>query len=261
GYTLRHMPEPEPAVSYFPAPDSTRLAYREVGEGRPLILLHGALGNGTQWLHHGHAEAFAARGHRVILPDFRGHGSSAKPQDAAFYPADVLADDTFALLKHLGLEDYDLGGYSLGARIVIRLLVRGAAPGRAVAGGQGMQQVLGFGGGVGRMLRRIVDATEPFEPGSPDERFAGWFRSGDQDPVALLHVLESLAPTPAEDLARVQVPTLVVMGTEDERAESVDALVAALSRATKVSVPGNHEQAAGSPEFLAAMLEFLGDGD
>jgi pimeloyl-ACP methyl ester carboxylesterase len=252
---------PDPTVSFFSGRDGVRLAYREVGEGRPLVLVHGALGDGTMWLRHGQAAAFAARGHRVILPDFRGHGGSDKPHDAGSYPADILTDDALALVEHLALDDYDLGGYSLGARIVVRMLVRGATPRRAVVGGQGLQQVLGFGGGVGRTLRRIVDATEPPEPGSQEERFAGWIKAGGGDPVTMLYAIDSVVATPAADLSPVRVPALVVMGAEDERAESVDALVAALPRASKVMVPGDHGTAVSAPEFVAAVLEFLDDGE
>jgi len=50
----------------------------------------------------------------------------AQSHDPAAYPPDVLADDGLALVEHLGLGDgdYDLGGYSLGARIVVRMLAR-----------------------------------------------------------------------------------------------------------------------------------------
>lgn len=252
---------PEPTVSFFPAHDGVRLAHREVGraEDRPLILLPGVLGGGEMWLRHGQAEAFAARGYRVILPDYRGQGLSDKPREASAYPADILTDDALALVDHLALKDgaYDLGGYSLGARIVVRMLVRGAVPRRAVVAGQGMKQVLGLGGGVGQMLRRIIGATEPFEPGSPDAQTAAWLAAGGDDPVALLHTLDSLAATPAEDLARVRVPTLVAMGAEDERAESVDALVEALPNATEATMPGDHGHAPSTPEFVALVLEFL----
>jgi hypothetical protein len=47
------------------------------------------------------------------------------------------------------------------------------------------------------------------------------------------------------------------MGTEDERSESVDALVEALPNATRATMPGDHGRAASAPEFVAAMLEFL----
>ena len=249
---------PEPAVSFFAGRDGTQLAYREIGRGRPLVLLHGAFGDGTLWVLHGQAEAIAAHGHRVILPDFRGHGASTKPTGADAFPDDVLTDDALALLDHLGLhrpQDYDLGGYSLGARIVVRMLVRGATPGRAVVAGQGLQQVLGFGGGVGRMLQRII--AEPAEPGSQEERFAAWMRANGDDPAVLLRAITSVVATPVEDLARVQVPTLVAMGTEDERTESLDALVAALPNATKATMPGDHGSAAAAPEFIAAVVEFL----
>ncbi|MFC4033446.1 alpha/beta fold hydrolase [Streptomyces polygonati] len=246
-----------PAVSFFPGRDGVRLAYREVGAGRPLVLLHGITGDAGLWLRHGQAEAIAAGGHRVILPDFRGHGASARPHDAAAYPPDVLADDGFALLDHLGLDDYDLGGYSLGARIVVRMLVRGAAPGRAVVAGQGLREVLGVGGGAGSFLRRVFAGAETFEPGSAEERAAQGLRSSGEDPVALLHVLDSIVATPAEPLGGVQVPTLVAVGSDDERADSADQLVAALGNGTRAVLPGDHRTAAAAPEFVAAIVNFL----
>ena len=247
-----------PAVSFFSGRDGLRLAYREVGEGRPLVLLHGLLGDATLWLRHGQAETIAAQGYRVIMPDFRGHGRSAKPHDASAYPLDVLADDGFALVEHLGLDDYDLGGYSLGARIVVRMLVRGATPGRAVVGGQGMREVLGVGGGAGSFLRRVFAGSEAFEPGSSEERAAQGLRSSDEDPVALLYVLDSVVATPVEPLGRIQVPTLVAVGSDDERADSADELVAVLPRSTRAMVPGDHRTAAAAPEFVAAIVDFLG---
>jgi pimeloyl-ACP methyl ester carboxylesterase len=249
-----------PVVSFFSGRDGARLACREVGEGRPVILLHGLMGDATLWLRHGQAEAIAARGYRVIMPDFRGHGRSARPHDASAYPLDVLTDDGFALLEHLGLDDYDLGGYSLGGRIVVRMLVRGATPGRAVVGGQGLDQVLGLGGGAGSFVRRVFAGSETFEPGSPEERAAQRLRSSGEDPVALLHVLDSVVPTPVDALGRVQAPTLVAVGSDDERADSADELVAALPRGIRALVPGDHGKAAAAPEFVAAIVDFLADG-
>ncbi|MFC7731465.1 alpha/beta fold hydrolase [Actinomadura keratinilytica] len=116
-------------VRHFQGRDGVDLAYREVGEGRPLVLIHGYFSTATvNWIRYGHAAELAARGHRVIMPDLRAHGDSGKPHDPAAYPPDVLADDGFALLDALGLTDYDLGGYSLGARTVVRMLARGATP-------------------------------------------------------------------------------------------------------------------------------------
>ncbi|MGH3377824.1 MAG: alpha/beta fold hydrolase [Actinoallomurus sp.] len=243
----------------FPGRDGVRLTYREVGEGRPLVLLPGFSVETTLWLHHGQADRIAAHGHRVIMPDFRGLGRSAKPREAAAYPLDVLADDGFALLDHLGLDDYDLGGYSLGGRIVVRMLTRGATPGRAVVAGQGLRQVLGAEGGAGSFMRRVLAGLGTFEPGSPEERAEQWLRANDADPAALLHVLNSVVATPVEAVGRIQVPTLVVMGADDERAASTDQLVAALPRGTRAFVPGDHGTAASSPELATAIVDFLAD--
>lgn len=221
---------PNPEVSFFPGRDGVRLAYREAGEGRPPVLLHGFAADATMWLRYGWAEAIATRRHRVIMPDFRGHGSSAKPHDAASYPPDVLADDGLALLDHLGADDYDRAGYSLGARIAVRMLVRGAAPGRAVLAGQGLREVLGAGNGADSFLRRVFAGWGAFEPGSPEERAEQWLWSDRADPAALLHVLDSIVATPVQPLGQIQVPTLVVVGAGDERAASADPLVAILPR-------------------------------
>ena len=99
-----------------------QLAYRGTGSGRPLILLHGFMGMGSDWLDHGPGDTLAETGFRLVLPDFRGHGQSPGPHDLPAYPPDVLAGDGLALIRHLGLGglgagEYDLGGYSLGGRI------------------------------------------------------------------------------------------------------------------------------------------------
>src|ERR1700733_12580308 len=133
----------------FAGRDGVDLAWSETGAGRPLILLHGFMGAGSLWLEQTNVDVLAQQGNRLVLPDLRGHGGSAKPHDPAAYPPDVLADDGLALIEHLGLGDgdYDLGGYSLGARIVVRMLARGAKPGRAIVAGQGLAKVSGPPGG------------------------------------------------------------------------------------------------------------------
>ncbi|GHJ41627.1 alpha/beta fold hydrolase [Streptomyces sp. TS71-3] len=143
---------------------------------------------------------------------------------------------------------------------MVTMLVRGATPSRAVVAGQGLRQVLGFGGGTASLLRRVFGGSETFEPGSPEERTARWFRSSGVDPVAVLHVLDSLPGTPEEDLGRIRVPTLVAMGSEDERADSAEQLVAALPHGTLATVPADHSTAVAAPEFVTAVLDLLAGG-
>lgn len=153
-----------------------------------------------------------------------------------YRPSTATHSSAPRLLDHLALDDYDLGGCSLGARMMVRRLVRGATPGRVVVAGQGLRQVLGLGGGTESFLRRVFAGPGSFEPGTPEEQAEQWLRPGGADPVALLHVLDSVVATPMEPLGRIQVPTLVVIGADDERAATSDQLAAALPRGTGAAI-------------------------
>lgn len=246
-------------VRYFPGRDGVRLAYRETGRGRPLVLLHGLCTTATvQWVHSGHAALLAARGHRVILPDLRAHGDSGAPHDAAAYPPDILTDDGFALIEHLGLtdDDYDLGGYSLGGRTALRMLARGATPGRAIVAGISLDGITGPGG-RGTFFRRVLTRPGTFEPGSLERRTEEFLSSIGGDPVALLHVLDTSVATPRTALARIDTPTLIVTGRDDAADASARALAEALPNGQYAMVPGSHLGAVAEPEFGTAMAAFL----
>ncbi|GLY65961.1 alpha/beta fold hydrolase [Amycolatopsis taiwanensis] len=248
------------SVRRFPSHDGLELAYRELGTGRPLVLLHGFTAHGPQLIDPGPAGTIAERGYRVILPDLRGHGDSARPHDPVSYPPDVLADDGLALIEWLGLDDYDLGGYSLGARIVLRMLVRGAQPARAIVAGQGLAAISRAsrqGGRYRRVLTALVNG-HTLAPGSADAEQAHWIIQLGGDPQALLHVLDTHVPTSEAALSRLTTPTLVAVGDEDHASASAEALAATLPNARFTKVPGNHFTALTSPELAAAIMAFLG---
>jgi len=246
-------------VHYFRARDGLELAYRELGVGRPLVLIHGYFSTATvNWLRYGHAAKLAARGYRVVMPDLRAHGDSAKPHDAAFYPADILADDGFALIEHLELTDYDLGGYSLGARTTVRMLVRGATPARAIIAGMGLEGLTNTGG-RGGYFRNILTNPGSFKSGSAEWMAEAFLKTVGGDPVALLHILDTFVDTPPEALARIRTPTLVLIGADDDDNGSGEALATQLPQGRYVAIPGNHMSAVTKPELAAAMGEFLGD--
>jgi pimeloyl-ACP methyl ester carboxylesterase len=248
-------------VSWFPGRDGVQLAYRETGSGRPLILLHGFMGTGSGWLDRGPGGRLAEQGFRLILPDFRGHGDSPSPDSPLAYPPDVLADDGLALIRHLGLGagEYDLGGYSLGGRIVARMLARGAEPGRAVVAGQGLAKIAGpqGGGATHRALTALADGIA-LPPDSADAQIARWAANQGADPRALLRVLGSLVPTPENALRQITIPTLVVIGDRDERSDA-DELAALLPAGRFARVPGDHGDSFAAPEFAAAITTFLTD--
>lgn len=243
----------------FQGRDGVALAYREVGEGRPLVLIHGFFSTATvNWLRYGHAEAIAARGYRVIMPDLRGHGDSARPHDPAAYPPDVLADDGLALVEQFGLADYDLGGYSLGGRTVVRMLVRGATPGRAIVAGMGLDGIVSAGG-RNAYFRHILTSLGSFQRGTPEWMAEAFLKTVGGDPEALLQVLGTSVDTPREALARIAVPTLVAAGAEDDDNGSAGDLAAALPQGRHAELPGNHMSAVAKPELGTAIADFLGD--
>jgi pimeloyl-ACP methyl ester carboxylesterase len=233
------------------------LAYREMGEGRPLVLIHGYFSNGfTNWIRYGHAARLADAGFRVILPDLRAHGDSAKPHDPAAYPPDVLAEDGFALIEHLGLTDYDLGGYSLGGRTTMRMLVKGARPRRAILSGMGLEGII-HTAGRGKVFRNILTNLGSFPRGSSEWMAEAFLKTTGGDPVALLHILDTFVDTPIEALGAIDVPVLVLTGADDDDNGSGEALADAIPNARFAAVPGNHMSAVTKPELGQAMVDFL----
>ena len=251
---------PDLPVRYFRGRDGAQLAYRETGQGRPVVLIHGYFSNGSvNWVKYGHAAAIADRGFRVIMPDLRGHGDSARPHDPAGYPPDVLADDGFALLAELRLTDYDLGGYSLGGRTVLRMLARDATPDRAVVAGMGLDGVL-HATGRNDHFRHILQNLGTFERRSPEGKAEVFLRSTGTDPYAVLHLLDANVDTPREKLAKIDVPVLVLAGTEDDDNGSAVALAAALPRGQAARVPGNHLSAVAQPDLGTAIAAWRDGG-
>lgn len=131
-------PPPEAWTLTLPGFNNAAIAYRSIGVGRPVLMLHGLLSSASNnWIAPGIAERIAGLGRRVVLPDFRAHGRSSAPTSASDYPQDVLARDTQAVIAELDLQEFDLVGYSMGAQIAVRLLASGARPGRVALGGMG----------------------------------------------------------------------------------------------------------------------------
>ena len=244
-------------VQTFASFDGAPIAFREVGVGRPVVLLHGLFSDAvTNWIRFGTAATIAAAGCRVVMPDLRGHGASARPHDPAAYPPDVLARDLAALVDHLGLTDFDVGGYSLGARTTVRALVRGLAPRRVVLAGMGLAGLIDVHRRTAWFLSVIADPAR-FERGSPGWTAVQFMRTTGVDGEAVAHVLRSQVKTSSVDLAAVTMPTLVVCGADDADNGSAPDLAAALPDATYVAVPGTHMSSVTKPELGAAIAAFV----
>lgn len=242
---------------FFESFDGARIAWRELGEGQPLVLIHGYFSTASvNWIKYGHAARLAAAGLRVIMPDLRGHGDSARPHDAAAYPPDALMRDGLALVAHLGLSDYHLAGYSLGGRTALRMLVNGARPRRVVLSGMGLDGIL-HTAGRGGYFRRVLTNRGSFARGTPEWLTEAFLKTTGGDPVALLHVLGTFVDTPRDALVAIDQPVLVVNGADDHDNGSGEALAAALPHGRFEAIPGNHMSAVIRPELGEAIATFL----
>ena len=236
---------------------SVPLAVHAMGEGRTVLLLHGLFSSAyVNWIKFGHAAAIAARGFRVLMPDFRVHGESAAPHEADAYPDDVLARDVEAIITHFGLEDFDLGGFSLGARTTALLLTQGLRPRRAIFAGMGLEGLSGWAGRRDFFLSVIADGAA-IKHGDPRWLSFQFMKSMKVDGVAASLLLKSFGDVDVSSLGSVDVPVLVVCGSEDRDNGSPQALVAALPYAQLVEVPGTHMSSVTHKELGVAMAEFL----
>jgi esterase len=100
-------------------PPPLPLIIRELGgAGAPLVVLHGLLGSSRNWQSAG--VALAERGHRVLAPDLRNHGSSPWADDCSYA---ALARDVIAMLDGLALGPVHLVGHSMGGKAAMRLVM------------------------------------------------------------------------------------------------------------------------------------------
>lgn len=244
-------------TEYFDGFGGAQLVLHRMGEGRPVILLHGLFSSAEMnWIKFGHAKKLADAGFEALMPDLRAHGESAKPHDSAAYPPDVLARDAIALVEHLGLTDYDLVGFSLGSRTSVRAVLAGLTPRRLVLGGMGLQGLAGWGRRSDFFLD-VIARYGTIRPGDPAYMAQQFMKSMAVDREAARLLLGTMADTPPEALAAIAMPTLVLCGAQDDDNGDPDALAAALPNATRATIPGTHMGSVTQPEMGDEIVSFL----
>jgi len=239
---------------------AVEIAYLDEGEGDPIVLVHGfASSKNVNWVYPTWVSDLRKDGRRVIALDNRGHGESSKLYDPAQYAIPAMADDTVALMDHLGIARADVMGYSLGARIAAWLGLKQPARLRsAILGGIGIAMIDGGGPGenVAKALEApaLEDVTDPV--GRTFRAFADQTRS---DRLALAACLRgSRGLMTREEAAAISVPVLIAVGTADEVAGSAEALGKIIPDSEVLDIPNrDHMRAVGDKVYKAGVADFL----
>jgi pimeloyl-ACP methyl ester carboxylesterase len=237
--------------------------YSERGAGPPLVLLHGGLATAEIMWSPDHV-ARLAEGHRVLMPDSRGHGRTGNPAGGLTYPQ--MADDVAAFCAALSLERPVVVGYSDGAQIGLELGLRHPGVARAlVLGGVVISTPPSYFemlAGMGVMGAGDVDVAAMREAFG-DSLFQRMVVDAHDNWRELLLEVSTLWTTvPAysdAQLAGIRAPSLVICGDRDRNAlDDAVRLYRALPHAELAVVPCAPHGAATKAMFWANVLDFLG---
>ena len=217
-----------------------RLHYTERGAGEPLILLHG---NGEDSTYFERQVAFFKNGYRVIAVDSRGHGES--PRGTAPLTLGQLAKDLCAFMDGLGVASAHILGFSDGANVALLFALehRGRVRSLVLNGGNLFPE------GLTEQTRREID-----------EEYAQAAASGDQRQIELLRLMTDEPHIDPARLAVLDMPVLVVAGTDDMIDEAHTHLIAGnIPGAQLTFVEGTHFVASENPDaFNRVVGAFLG---
>lgn len=255
---------------YFTVEDGTKLHYAEMGEGTPVILIHGAGGSAIgNWFINGIAPALAPT-NRVIGIDMRGHGlSEAGPEGGRRH----MAADVIAFMDSQGIERAHIGGYSMGGFVTAGILA--AAPERFITasfGGSGLVE-------TDEWADRLPADKEGAAP--EESRAQASFRSKREVPgqeVGNARRADTPAPgagvdrqrmrarqqelAAAIDLPAIDFPVLAINGEYDRPYAKTHRLWRQLRNFTNVVLPDKGHLSAVMrdfipPEYIHAMVKFI----
>ena len=186
--------------------------YYEIhGTGEPLVLLHGAYMTINAM---GEVVPSLAKTRRIIAVELQGHGRTADIDRPLSY--EQMADDTAALLRHIGIEEADIFGYSMGGGIALQVTIRRPEVVRKLV----LASIYYNDDGV---YPEVLEAIETITP----EAFAGTPWREEYDRIApnpehfptLVAKLKELDLTfvgwPPEDIQAIEAPALIIIGDSD----------------------------------------------
>ncbi|WP_183557098.1 alpha/beta fold hydrolase [Mucilaginibacter sp. SP1R1] len=239
--------------SYYTSFDGVKIYYEVKGDGFPVVLIHGFSGTGEGWKKGPLYNDLLNAGYKVIILDQRGNGRSGKPHTDAAYANDAEAKDIMGLVGSLNIKKYDVVGYSRGSIIASRLLVLDKRVQKAVMGGMGdaytnpdwSRRIHAYKALMGDTTLHDVDDMMKYIHSNPFDELA-------------LALQQKYQPsTSKQQLARVNIPVLIIRGTEDKENGSETGLNQLIPQSKLNYVPGDHNSAGRSVQFSVDVLGFL----
>ena len=232
-----------------------RLFYAEIGQGSPVVVLHGGLAN-SDYL--GNQVLALSGHHRVVVVDSRGHGRSTRNDQPFGY--DLMTDDVVALLDRLNIQKADIVGWSDGAIIGLDMAMRHPdRVGRIFAFGANTQ-TSGLKDGFDKnpvFAAYMMRARQEYAHLSPTPDQYDAF----QEQIGKMW--ENQPNWTDAQLRTIRSPVLVVDGDHDEgiKREHTEYIAATIPGARLLILPNvSHFAFLQDPVlFNAALLDFLGD--
>jgi len=263
------------------------LYYEDHGSGKPVVLIHGYPLSGSSW--EKQLPALLSAGYRVITYDRRGFGKSSQP--AAGYDYDTFAADLRKLIEHLMLRKFALVGFSMGGGEIARFVGRYGSEGltkAVIVGGvppyliRSADNPDGVDPAVFRSIQKAIETdryvffTEFFKNFYNTDLFLGkrvserviqanWIVAAGASPIATRASVAAWHEDFRQDLARVDIATLVIHGDDDR----IVPLAAAGQRTAMLIKDARLHVVRGGPhciiwthadEVNSELLRFLGNG-
>jgi pimeloyl-ACP methyl ester carboxylesterase len=201
----------EAAVESGYAPVNGLQMYYEIhGQGEPLVLIHGAFSTIEMW---GPFLATLAQDHQVIAVELQAHGHTADIDRPFSYEA--FGDDVAALMEHLGIQQADVVGYSMGANTALRLAIQHPDKVRKLVAISGNSRTDGY---YPELLDLIASLTPEMFAGSPPEQSYMRSAPNPEDWPVLFDKIKALEANTFDwtpEMGHIAAPTLLIFGDSD----------------------------------------------
>lgn len=225
--------------------DGQLLSYSIYGAGPAVLLIHGFTMSSDMWRKNGVIDALCASC-KLIVPDLRGHGKSAKPHDPALYGA-ALISDLISLLETERENEAHVVGFSTGAELALKLAT--SVPERILS-------LLLIGSGwPGKDILPLY------------HEYASWAREADElmtpDPDfdafdALVTAMPDIIDIPRHKVETLQVRSAGIVGSEDPQLPNLERLIGILKGFDLTVLPGvPHETSWRDPSLPSRIEDFL----